>query len=286
MKKSHLLGAVCASVFALGMASSAQATLVGRLPATPEGTDYQAYYDDVLDITWLANANLAASNTFGLTTGAWLTQHPSDSSGKKGYINTTGGSMNWPGALFWIDAMNADGGTGYLGFNGWRLPTLSPIDGSTLNTTTSNNATTDFGYAPTTTGGTDGGWRDGSGNPVSEMGHMYYVNLANLGYCSSATTTGCTVPTGWGLANTSPFTNLQSAQYWTGLDYETTLTNAWNFDFNVGFQGQGNKSNGSIVWAVHDGDVANLSSVPLPTAVWLFGSGLIGLIGIARKKTA
>jgi len=137
-----------------------------------------------------------------------------------------------------------------------------------------------------TTGGTDGGWRDGSGNPVSEMGHMYYVNLANLGYCSSATTTGCTVPTGWGLANTSPFTNLQSAQYWTGLDYETTLTNAWNFDFNVGFQGQGNKSNGSIVWAVHDGDVANLSSVPLPTAVWLFGSGLIGLIGIARKKTA
>jgi len=31
----------------------------------------------------------------------------------------------------------------------------------------------------------------------------------------------------------------------------------------------------------------NISSyVPIPPAVWLFGSGLLGLIGIARKKTA
>ena len=38
-----------------------QAALIGRAPLTPGGTDYQAYYDDVLGITWLANANLAAS---------------------------------------------------------------------------------------------------------------------------------------------------------------------------------------------------------------------------------
>jgi hypothetical protein len=31
-------------------------------------------YDDVLDITWLADANLASSNTFGLTIGenGWM----------------------------------------------------------------------------------------------------------------------------------------------------------------------------------------------------------------------
>ena len=28
-----------------------------------------------------------------------------------------------------------------------------------------------------------------------------------------------------------------------------------------------------------------ISAVPIPAAVWLFGSGLIGLIGIARRKT-
>ena len=41
-------------------------------------------------------------------------------------------------------------------------------------------------------------------------------------------------------------------------------------------------------WANSDGPliVANLkfSPVPVPAAVWLFGSGLIGLIGIARRK--
>jgi hypothetical protein len=28
----------------------------------------------------------------------------------------------------------------------------------------------------------------------------------------------------------------------------------------------------------------NSSVVPIPAAVWLFGSGLIGLIGLARRK--
>jgi hypothetical protein len=31
-------------------------------------------------------------------------------------------------------------------------------------------------------------------------------------------------------------------------------------------------------------DNVNLSSIPIPSAVWLFGSGLLGLIGMARRK--
>jgi hypothetical protein len=39
-------------------------------------------------------------------------------------------------------------------------------------------------------------------------------------------------------------------------------------------------------------DISNLAAlgpmtaVPVPAAVWLFGSGLVGLIGVARKKAA
>ena len=55
-----------AGVLALGLAVPAQGALQGRLPATAGGTDYQAYYDTVLKITWTADANLAATNTFGL----------------------------------------------------------------------------------------------------------------------------------------------------------------------------------------------------------------------------
>ena len=31
---------------------------------------------------------------------------------------------------------------------------------------------------------------------------------------------------------------------------------------------------------------AQFTAVPVPAAVWLFGSGLIGLVGIARRKKA
>ena len=56
----------------------------------------------------------------------------------------------------------------------------------------------DSGTARTTTKGSDGGWRNGSGTPVSEMGFMYYVNLANLGQCDPSLAF-CTVQPGWGL---------------------------------------------------------------------------------------
>jgi len=31
-------------------------------------------------------------------------------------------------------------------------------------------------------------------------------------------------------------------------------------------------------------DNINVSAVPIPAAVWLFGSGLLGLVGFARKR--
>ena len=37
---------------------------------------------------------------------------------------------------------------------------------------------------------------------------------------------------------------------------------------------------------LHPNIRVNVNTVPIPAAVWLFGSGLIGLIGIARRKKA
>lgn len=34
------------------------------------------------------------------------------------------------------------------------------------------------------------------------------------------------------------------------------------------------------------GSISGLSAVPVPAAVWLFGSGLLGLAGVARRKSA
>ena len=82
-------------------AATANAALLGRLPATPGRTDYQAYYDNVLNITWLANTNLAISNAFGV---AGI------------HVN---GTMSWNTAQSWIAAVNA---ANYLGNSDWRLP--------------------------------------------------------------------------------------------------------------------------------------------------------------------
>lgn len=134
MKKSLLVGAICLA-FLITIFVRPDTTLIGVMPVTPGDSDWQVIYGGDSDVSWVSNANLAASHTFELAAGTSLGTHPHDISGVDGIINSNG-TMNWSGALFWIDAMNAYDGTGYLGFNDWRLPiTLQPDTsyGSQLN---------------------------------------------------------------------------------------------------------------------------------------------------------
>lgn len=259
--KSRLLGAVsaCAITFT---SLSANAALVSRLGG-------QAYYDDVLDVTWLADANLVASNTFGLAYNTDLGMHPSDNY-PGSYTNTilTDGRMSWGASLHWTDAMNADGGTGYLGFDDWRLPTW--VDTGAIACDTTNN-------------GTDCGYNVQTGNAAtmvySEMASIWYDTLGNLAYRDTA---GSPNQPGWGLTNTGPFSNVQLNNYWLGVEYPTDPIRAIYFSAVDGFQHNNDKSFTRSVWVLRSGD--SFSIVPVPAAVWLFGSGLLGLIGIAKRK--
>jgi hypothetical protein len=73
--------------------------------------------------------------------------------------------------------------------------------------------------------------------------------------------------------------------YWSGTEYAPdTINKAWFFYFGGGYQGDEVKTTSlSYAWAVHPGDVGT-AIVPLPAAVGLFGSGLLGLIGLAGKR--
>ena len=75
----------------------------------------------------------------------------------------------------------------------------------------------------------------------------------------------------------------------------SSITSTSNgIDFNqgtIGFSGIGDISR--VVWkttapitALPGIDNLEFNAVPVPTAVWLFGSGLIGLVGVARRKKA
>jgi len=259
---------ILALTAALGFAGAANAGLINRGGGL--------IYDDVLDITWLQNANLAATETFGLSTGVSLGTHPNDTSGINGVIYA-GGYMNWPGALFWIDAMND---ANYLGYDDWRLPTVEPI-GASFNYSFSNNGSTDYGYGIT--------------SPNSEMSYMYYVNLGNKGYCTpdNSNPSVCVVQSGWGLNNTSftdavtgdstPIQNLQPYVYWSGTEYAPNANVAWTFYALVGIQYARYKDVDFYAWAVRPGDVAAPPSIPEPGSLTLVGLGLAGL-GWARRR--
>jgi len=148
-----------------------------------------------------------------------------------GYPN--GGRMNWAAANAWAATLNIHDVTG------WRLPTLTPVNGHTFNMCYREDGSTDAGYALTTTDGTDGGWRDASGNPVSEMGHMYYVTLGNQAHSRS---------------NTGPFYNFGHL-YWTDKIVNASLGYGAIFNPQLGNQGYYWLTSPLHFWVVRDGDL-------------------------------
>ena len=212
-------------------ADDAFAELLGRLPATPGGNDYQAYYDDVLDVTWLADANLAASHKFGVPTiGA-------------------NGLMNAATAAAYIDAMNA---AGYLGFSSWRLQTLEPIDGLSFDYAESYDGTTDVGYNMGASGTAY------AGSTASEFAHLYYVTLGNSGYYgTNGAPAGCAQVSPFCRTQDGPFLNVGDTTYWIGTPYAPNpVTAAWAFSFGTGGQRAYGDQLGSYVWPILGGDAA------------------------------
>ena len=221
----RIAGAFCAGVFSLGLITSAEAALVSRLGGA-------AVYDTDFNITWLADANLAASNTFGVS-GIFAS-----------------GIMNWGTAQSWIGAMNT---TNYLGYNDWRLPTTLQPDA------TCDSQSGSVSYGLNCTG--------------SELGHLFYNELGGVAGADIQTTNNSSL----GL-----FSNVHSDAYWSGTEYALDPTGrVWIFGFRYGGQDTYYKSDSWYALAVRSGDVA---AVPVPAAVWLLGSGLLGLLGIAKRR--
>jgi len=101
---------------------------------------------------------------------------------------------------------------------------------------------------------------------ASEMGNLFYNVLGNRE---------------GSISNTGPFSNVQSGGYWSATEWAPVSHNAWFFDMGKGYQDWEAKRSLNYAWAVQSGDVG---AVPVPAAVWLFGSGLLGMVGVARRR--
>lgn len=108
---------------------------------------------------------------------------------------------------------------------------------------------------------------EGYVQPGSEMGHLFYIDLKNPGWQP--------------ITNTFPFENVQADYYWFEEEGPGPIQdNAWYFNFALGYQNGRSRYGESYAWPVLPGDVG---AVPIPGAVWLFGSGLVCLAA-ARKR--
>ncbi|MGO9658188.1 MAG: hypothetical protein ACLQVK_20635 [Acidimicrobiales bacterium] len=97
----------------------------GKIPGTPPATGNglevnpggQTVYDPLTGVTWLADANLASSNTFGLP----RCKNPTSPA----ICVDVDGAMTWATAQQFVKNMRTYHGTGYLGAKHWVLPPAS-----------------------------------------------------------------------------------------------------------------------------------------------------------------
>jgi hypothetical protein len=227
--------------------------LLGRdLDGNP--ATYEAYYDNILDITWLADANYAKTSGIG-----------------RPGVPVPDGIMDWTRANAWIANLSFTDGVNI--YDDWRLPTVEPINGSTFNTTLSYDGSTEWGFNIT--------------SPRSELAHLFYVTLGNKGqYGTTGINRGCDVsyPDNTCLDNAGPFSNLLEDPriFWTATSYDQNPEYAWGFAMHSGYQAAVQKDYIGLAWAVHDGDI-RVTAVPEADTWMLLLAGL-GLVGAAVKR--
>lgn len=200
-------------------------------------------YDDVLDVTWLQDANYARTSGF----------HPT-------------GKMSWAEASKWVDTLSYHDPVRKVDHTGWRLPRVKPVNGK------------EFQHQFRLDGSTDEGYNILSLN--SEFSYMYYVNLGLNGWW---TRDGGHPPTfgvmkSWtavwsGQADVGPVKNLQSDGYYCGSPGQPFPSPAvWIFTTAEGNQRDGlRRPDAGFAWAIHDGDlaaaVAQSPSVRAPASI-------------------
>lgn len=204
-------------------------------------------YSSVSDVTWTKDANLLGS-MIAADSGVIgkIVAASTNNYGSVGYTVSIS-DFNTDGTTSWYGAnafVSYLNSIAYAGNTGWQLPTF--VNGS-------NNGTT-------------------VGNEVAEL---YFDELNGIRFFPDTTT----------------FDN-EKRTYWTGTEradstdrgfyFETTFTGfnpATHFNFF--------KTQKYYAWAISSGDLSkarNVSAVPVPAAAWLFGSGIVSLAGLRRRK--
>ncbi|MET0027672.1 MAG: PEP-CTERM sorting domain-containing protein [Candidatus Thiodiazotropha sp.] len=221
------------------LSASANATLIDR--------GNGLIYDDVLNLTWMQDANYAST---------------------QGYAHN--GAMTWDDAMAWAD------GLVYQGYDDWRLPTM--VD--------TGNPGCDFALSGTDCGRdvqtTDGDtvysemaslWFDTLGNPtqggVLDTGPFLNLQASDFNdFYWLDQEYALRTDVAWTFYT---YTALQFAEQKDALQYAWAVRSGDVGDWDII---SSDPSSGETV------------SVPEPSTAMLLGGGLIGFLGFARRKVS
>ena len=226
-----------------------------------------------LFMMWTAGLSEASLTTIGTATygGSEYNLIYDDDNNGQGlvWLDYSHAATTWQNQVTWAASLNSSGVITYnldVPMNwtgGWRLP--ATVGGPQV-----------YGYEGDPDGDGLYTYTYGYNLANSEMGHLYYTELGNLG---SQNTDGSwnTLPP-WPdcfLQETGDFDNLIAAWYWSRTGHAIS---AWSFGTHNGYQVGHLTGRGYYGLAVRPGQ-----PVPVPGAVWLLGSGLIGLASVRRR---
>jgi hypothetical protein len=229
------------------------AALVGNAQAALFDRGGGLLYDDVLNVTWLQDANYSKSSGY-------------DADG----LMTLSQATEWAENLAYFDSVRS------VSYSDWRLASNKPVNGVNWQLSYSFDGSTDNGHNIV--------------SQNSELSFQYFVNLglkaiysssgayqANFGIFGNGTFGG--------QVDVGLVKNLQSnGGYWSG-GIPLDQFNPWYFGTATGTQSTG--ATGPLyAWAVRDGDVASVAApIPEPEtyAMMLAGLGLLGVMTRRRK---
>lgn len=226
MRPPQLCDAVAPAMTPLKKKLLTALALTGLLTAGAARADLQLraggsmVYDTATNLTWLADAGL-------------------------------GGLRTQADAALWAQALS------FGGFDDWRLPTVSPVNGMALQLDYADDGSTDIGL--------------NNAGQNSELGYLYHASLGN---------------TAAGLTQAGPFSGLVDPAnaigpvFWT----DTPTDPGWALAFFMGMGAQDQLATDTLgqAWAVRVGDVA---AVPEPGSLALLLAGLAGAWGVRRRRS-
>ena len=243
-----------AALLALALAPPAQATLVDRGGGM--------VYDTLLDVTWLKNANYAATELSDARRDALIaavvsveghTLAAADFQ-KSGTAYT--GKMSWWGAMAWAQDLT------FGGFSDWRLATINSV---------TPTSTIHGGLSPTAEAFAAFG---------NEYAYMFAYNLGGTAGLSGERVGDVTAVLGDVVLN-----GVQQI-YWSATQFDATKSYFYVFGGNGGSNGEGTYTDDAqlAAWAVRSGDVAAAVPEPQTLALALLALVALGATGAGRSR--